>query len=78
MSPGLLFVNLLTTTARLLARTRPMFGKPKNPESHRYYLLPGQGRGARLKRKRHLIAALVVGLVFSGLLAGLMWLINRR
>ncbi|HTI71749.1 MAG TPA: hypothetical protein VMF06_17370 [Candidatus Limnocylindria bacterium] len=55
-----------------------MFGKPKNPESHRYYLLPGQGRGARLKHRKELFAALVVGLIFSGLLAGIMYFINRR
>lgn len=54
------------------------FGKPKNPEEHRYYLLPGQGRGARQKHRKQLIAAVVVGALASAALGGLMWFINQR
>jgi hypothetical protein len=55
-----------------------MFGKTKNPGAHRYYLLPGQGRGARSKHRKQLVGALAVGVVFSGLLALGMWFLNRH
>ncbi|MFM7101511.1 MAG: hypothetical protein ACKO3N_10100 [Verrucomicrobiota bacterium] len=53
-------------------------GKPKNSEEHRYYLLPGQGRGNRRKHRIHLFASLAVGLVFAVLLSALMWYLNER
>jgi len=52
-------------------------GKPKNPEAHRYYLFPGQGRGARKKYRRHMLIALTVGLLSAGLLCGVLWLVNQ-
>jgi hypothetical protein len=55
-----------------------MFGKPKNPDAHRYYLLPGQGRGARRKHRQHLVAALIVGLLASGLIAGGIWFVHMH
>ena len=54
------------------------FGKPKNPDAHRYYLLPGQGRGARQKHRRQIIVALMAGSVFAGLMALVIWAMNRR
>lgn len=44
-----------------------MFGlsKPKNPEDHRYYLLPGMGKANRRKHSLYLRWALFVGLVIS-------------
>jgi len=56
----------------------PLFGKPKNPEEHRYYLLPGQGRGVRKKHFQQLFAAIIVGCVFSAILGLLLWQMNRR
>ncbi len=53
------------------------FGKPKNPDAHRYYLLPGQGRGARRKHRIHLVVAVVVGIVFSALLGLALWFLNQ-
>lgn len=55
-----------------------MFFKPKNPEEHRYYLLPGQGRGARRKHRQQLVIAVVAGLAISALLATAMWWLNTR
>ena len=52
-------------------------GKPKNEEEHRYYLLPGQGRGARMKRRNQLIAAWSVGLLASGVLGAIFWWIAK-
>jgi hypothetical protein len=52
-------------------------GKPKNPDAHRCYLFPGQGRGARKKYRRHMLIALTVGLMFAGVLCGVLWLINQ-
>lgn len=54
------------------------FGKPKNPDAHRYYLLPGQGRGARQKHRRQIVIALMVGSVFAALMAAAIWALNRR
>lgn len=54
------------------------WGKPKNPDEHRYYLLPGQGRGVRQKRRRQLIAALVVGSLFAALMGGIIWWLDQR
>jgi len=56
----------------------PLFGKPKNPEEHRYYLLPGQGRGARKKHRQHVLAGIVVGCIASAILGLLLWQMNRR
>jgi hypothetical protein len=53
-------------------------GKAKDPGQHRYYLFPGQGRGARKKYRTHLLVALGVGLVFALLFAGILWLMNQR
>jgi hypothetical protein len=57
-----------------------MFGPPKNKngEEHRYYLLPGMGRANRKKRAQYLWWAIVSGLVFSGILALVLYLVNRR
>jgi hypothetical protein len=38
-----------------------------------YYLLPGQGRGARRRFLRNMIIAVIVGLLTSGLLAGIFY-----
>ena len=56
-----------------------MFGfKPKNPEEHRYYLLPGQGRGAKRKRRVHMIASLVTAALVAAGLSALMWYVNEN
>lgn len=54
------------------------FGKPRNPEEHRYYLLPGQGRSNRRKRRQQLVAALITGAIFAAGIASLMWMLNER
>ena len=53
------------------------FGKPKNPDEHRYYLLPGQGRGVRQKRRRQLVAALIVGTIFAAGLGAIIWWMDK-
>jgi len=37
------------------------FRKKHNPEEHRYYLLPGQGKSNRRKRQQQLVAAIIPG-----------------
>jgi len=54
------------------------FGKPKNPDAHRYYLLPGQGRGARRKHRQQILAAWAVGIIAAALLGVVLWLVNQR
>jgi hypothetical protein len=41
-----------------------------------YYLLPGQGRGARKRFLRNLIVALIVGGITCGLLAWVFYLLE--
>jgi hypothetical protein len=41
-----------------------------------YYIFPGQGQGRRKRFLRHLLVALVVGLIAAGLLAGLVYLMS--
>lgn len=48
----------------------------KRPEEKRYYLLPGQGRSNRRKRRLEFVAALIAGLIFSIALAALMYWVN--
>jgi hypothetical protein len=55
-----------------------LFGKPKKAEAHRYYLLPGQGRGARKKFYQQLGIALLVGSIFSALIGFAMIYLNKR
>lgn len=71
-SPGVLGHNHPRVTVTM------WFGKPRNPEEHRYYLLPGQGRSNRRKRRQQLVAALITGAVFAAGLATLMWMMNER
>ena len=53
------------------------WGKPKNPDEHRYYLLPGQGRGVRKKRRRQLVAAVIVGTIFAAGLGAIIWWMDQ-
>jgi hypothetical protein len=57
-----------------------LFGPPKNAngEEHRYYLLPGMGRANRRKRIRIFWASVITGLILSGALALVLYLLNRR
>lgn len=52
------------------------FGKKRNPEEERYYLLPGQGRSNRRKHRQQLVAAIIAGIIFSAILAGVLLFIN--
>jgi hypothetical protein len=57
-----------------------LFGPPKNAngEEHRYYLLPGMGKANRRKRIRIFWASVIAGLILSGILALLLYFLNRR
>lgn len=55
-----------------------MFFRKKNPEEHRYYLLPGQGRGNRRKRRQQLVASLITAAIFSAGLGIAIWFMNKR
>jgi hypothetical protein len=48
----------------------------KKPKSF-YYLLPGQGRGARKRYLRNLVVALIVGLLTCGLFVGICYFLYR-
>ena len=54
------------------------FGKKRNPDEHRYYLLPGQGRSNQRKHRQQLIGAIITGAVFAALIAAVMWFMNQR
>jgi hypothetical protein len=57
-----------------------LFGPPKNAngEEHRYYLLPGMGRANRRKRIRIFWTSVIIGLMLSGILAFVLYMLNRR
>lgn len=52
------------------------FGKKRNPEENRYYLLPGQGRSNRRKHRLQLLGALIAGGIFAALIGAVMWFMN--
>ncbi len=56
-----------------------MFGltKPKNPEEHRYYLLPGMGKANRRKHSLYLKLALLVGILVSALIGVILYFVQR-
>ena len=55
-----------------------LFGREDDKERKRFYLLPGQGgRAYHRKQKVFLKTSLAVGLIVSGLLALVMYLIYR-
>jgi hypothetical protein len=51
------------------------FQVSKKPKGF-YYLLPGQGRGARKRYLRNLIVSIVVGLLVCSLFAWIVYLIE--
>jgi hypothetical protein len=51
--------------------------KPKNPEEHRYYLLPGMGKSNRRQRKLYFRWALAVGF-FVAAIVGFAIYISQR
>lgn len=56
-----------------------MFGlfKPKNPEEHRYYLLPGMGRSNRRQRQLYFRAAIIVGILIAAIVGTIIYLAQR-
>ena len=56
-----------------------MFGlfKPKNPDEHRYYLLPGMGRSNRRQRQLYFRCAIVFGLVMAALIGAVIYILQR-
>ncbi len=63
----------------LLKFPPPVFGlfKPKNPEEHRYYLLPGMGRSNRRQRQFYFRCAIVFG-IFVALIVGTVIYLSQR
>ena len=55
-----------------------MFWNKKKADKGRYYLLPGQGRGARKKHRQQLWLALMVGVVAAALIGTLIWAMNQK
>ena len=55
-----------------------MASPKKNREEHRYYLLPGMGASNRRWHRRTQRWAILVGILCSLIIAGLLYLINRR
>ena len=46
----------------------------RKPKSF-YYLLPGQGRGARKRYLRNLVVSVIIGLLSAGLFAWIVYLV---
>jgi hypothetical protein len=54
-----------------------MFGRKDKNKNSLYYLLPGMTRANRQKRKLYFWCAVLVGIFAAGLVAGVIWLVNR-
>lgn len=54
------------------------FRRKRNPEEHRYYLLPGQGKGNKRKRKRQWFWAAVTGSIVAALFGWGLWYLGNR
>ncbi len=54
-----------------------MFGRKRNKEEHRYYLLPGMGKANKRKRAVFFRWAVAVGLLASALIAIFIYYSNR-
>ena len=62
---------------RLISKARSFtLNRVSRKSKNFYYLFPGQGRGARKRFIRNLIAALVVGCLTAGLMAWIFYLIE--
>jgi hypothetical protein len=54
-----------------------IFGRRRDPDRDRWYLLPAMQHGARRKFHQRLVVAIIVGTITGGLLAGAIYLANR-
>lgn len=54
-----------------------MFGRRKNKDENRYYLLPGMGRSNREFHRKTVWWAVLVGLIISVLVGTLLYFTNR-
>ncbi len=52
--------------------------KRKKREADRYYLLPGQGRGAKKWRRNTQLIAFLTGILLASLLGLCLWLYHNR
>jgi hypothetical protein len=66
----------MLTMAGFTRQSNSVVGLKRKPKNF-YYLLPGQGRGARKRFLRNMIAAVVVGCITAGLLGWILYLIER-
>ena len=55
-----------------------MFGRKRNREAHRYYLLPSMGRSNRRHRRKVQVAAIVFGVVISLLFGVALYFLQSR
>jgi hypothetical protein len=51
--------------------------KPKNPEEHRYYLLPGMGRSNRRQRQLYFRVSIIVGVIIAAIVGTIIYLLQR-
>jgi len=51
--------------------------KPKNPEEHRYYLLPGMGKSNRRQRQLYFRASIIVGVIIAAIVGMIIYFAQR-
>ena len=54
-----------------------MFGRKKDSKRNLYYVFPVSGKAIKKRYFRILFAGIGVGLLFGGVMAGLIWLLNQ-
>jgi len=51
--------------------------KPKNPEEHRYYLLPGMGKSNRRQRQLYFRVSIIVGVIIAAIVGLVIYFVQR-
>lgn len=54
-----------------------MFGRKKNSKRNLYYIFPVSGKAMKRKYFTLLFVGIGTGLLIGGIMAGLLWLLNR-
>ncbi len=60
----------------MLPRVFGLF-KPKNPEEHRYYLLPGMGKSNRRQRQLYFRWSIAFGVIIATIVGVVIYLAQR-
>jgi hypothetical protein len=70
------YCGILHLSRKYAKRVFGLF-KPKNPEEHRYYLLPGMGKSNRRQRQLYFRASIIVGVIIATIVGLIIYFAQR-